>query len=99
MFFTPPQPADTQADLLPRFKLMFETSIGFSPAIVTFKKYVDEVVFLCNTGGSPKQSKRLCVVWNYSGKIYFGECRVEGESIVRQGLGMEWLPSRTCVLT
>ena len=55
--------------------------MGISPTLVTLKKYVDEVVFVCYNGSAGKKGQ-LGMVWNYSGKIYFGQCR----AIVEEGM-------------
>ena len=65
------------------------------------KKYVDEVIFICHKNGNKSEDKhkQLCVVWSYSGKVYFGECQYHSGQddqvirVVKDGLGMEWLPS------
>lgn len=37
--------------------------IGISPQIVSIKKYINCVVM---------REKKLCILWNFNGKIYFG---------------------------
>lgn len=61
--------------------------VGINPQIVSIKKYINCVVM---------REKKLCIVWNFSGKIYFGgwkrdQSLAEGN---KDGIGVEWVPSR-----
>ena len=68
--------------------------VDLVPQIVSIKKYVN-CVMMCD--------KKLCVLWSFNGKIYFGgwdrnrgiqgsnsRMLTEGN---KQGMGMEWIPS------
>ena len=72
--------------------------LDITPQIVSVKKYTDHVVM---------REKRLCIIWNYNGKVYFGgwdrDCMLTDGN--RHGIELEWVPAskyklydRVCIL-
>ena len=71
IMFNPPTPATSYEDLHLKMKDIYEY-IGITPQIVSIKKYVN-CVMMC------EKMRKLCVLWYFNGKIYFGEYLVKDE--------------------
>ena len=62
--------------------------VGITPQIVSIKKYVNCAIL---------RDRRLCILWNFNGKVYFGgwdrkNMLTEGN---KHGIGLEWVPAST----
>ena len=62
--------------------------VGINPQIVSIKKYVNCAIL---------RDHRLCILWNFNGKVYFGgwdrnNMLTEGN---KHGVGLEWVPKST----
>ena len=62
IFFSPPSSQSTSQDLSKMMISAF-SHIGITPQIVSIKKYVNCAIL---------RERRLCILWNFNGKVYFG---------------------------
>ena len=62
VFFTPPS-QNCNAKYLHEVMLLAFSSINKIPQIVCIKKFINCVVM---------RDTKLCIVWNFNGKVYFG---------------------------
>ena len=62
IFFIPPSQETTSQEL---HLMMLEafSHVDMAPQIVSIKKYINCAVM---------RDKKLCILWNYNGKVYFG---------------------------
>lgn len=71
--------------------LLAFSSIDKVPQIISIKKYTNCVVM---------RDTKLCIVWNFNGKVYFGgwtknNMLTEGN---KHGIGLEWVPGSSFYL-
>ena len=60
-------------------------SIDKIPKIVSIKKFINCVVM---------RDTKICIIWNYNGKVYFGGWNRNGVMAEgnKNGIGLEWIP-------